>query len=265
MLIVTKHNDRGVFYNRFETDENKKKVAVNNYNKLKVEIKKVFKKHLYKNAKNSFYWELGTVISGFINSFGALPERYVADHIEASNSIFTDLNPEFLKTDFKRGRDTAYYFYLLSKFPKTLVLKTSWSFWSYFFQLKYFRAMPQMIAFLSSRKSLDEFKEGFRRVFFGVAGALFNGCDISTWEADDVSRTIFLSYDIVKGLSSQLDFNRGDERKRILGNNKMGYPRAYKHCIEKHYQEYLLCMAEKKDTKGLCLSILEEFKLYTLK
>ena len=141
MLIVLKNNSRGVVYNCFEADEEKKKIAIDNYNTLQKNIEAVFYKHEDKNKKNEFYWEVGEAISSFIDSFGVLPDRYKADFIEASNYIFNVLSPSFIKTDLKRRRNTALTFYLFSKFPKSLALGTSWSFWAYYFQLPYFREM----------------------------------------------------------------------------------------------------------------------------
>ena len=236
MLIVLKNNAKGVTYNLFESDEIKREVAIKNYKKLKKNLEIVFKKHESGNKKNSFYWELGKQISDFIITMEVSSQRFIADIIESANSIFHEINPQFANSDHTRGRNMAYYFYLLSKYPKNLVEKTSWSFWSYFFQLKYFRVMNEMHEFLASKESLDEFKEGFRRTFFSIAGLLFNNCDISGWEKKDILMTIELSYSLTNNISKRHNIlERGDIRKDIL--------KKMKPILKDNYTNLLYCYA----------------------
>ena len=73
-----------------------------------------------------------------------------------------------------------------------------------------------------------------------------------------------MCYDLTRGLSSQLDLGDRNKRSFILGSKSLGRPNAIKISVEKLYKEYLLCISENKEMKDLCVSLLEEFKLYII-
>ena len=219
MLIVTKHSPTETGYNFFESDGDKKKSALKRFLVFKKEIEGVFRlAEKSKEKKNSFYWSLGVVISEFLKKNKIEEKKLVFDVFESATSVFNDIDPDFAKNDHKRKRIMAHHFYLLSFYPKQLVIKTSWSTWTYLFQNTYLSELPGFHNYLSNKmnNSGQEFKEGFLRVFCLVSNSLFNKCDVGHWKTESVLSVINFSYTVTEKLSLLFEIESRGLRKVLV-------------------------------------------------
>ena len=238
MLIVTKFKHNDIVYNLFENDEKKKQDAKNRYLGLQRQIKNIFSNSKeYKNKANEFYWELGNIIRQFITENNIREEKYIMDVFESVKSVIYELDENFAKDSLKRKRNLAHYFYMLAGYEKKYVIKTSWSTWHYLFENYHLSSIGQLHEFLrlKLKENKGEFKEGFIRLFCMTANSMFNKCDLTSWDKDNIIMTIELSYSITEKIAK--NYNIYDRKIRKPLSDKL------KLILKDNYTNLLYCYA----------------------